>query len=88
LKIQKHPDFTKSFKKRIKGNAKLEKRTRERVKLFIENRQNPILKDHKLTGKLRDKRAFWITGDIRIVYFPLSNNEVLFMDIGSHNQVY
>jgi len=86
--IRKHPSFNKSFKKRIVGSPKLIKKTEERIRLFLEDTSNPILKDHKLTGDWENYRAFWITGDIRIIYFPISKNEVLFIDIGSHNQVY
>ncbi len=33
-------------------------------------------------------RAFSVTGDIRIVYFEINDESVLFLDIGTHNQVY
>lgn len=86
--IRKHPSFNKSFKKRVKSNSKLVGKTEERIKLFLENTDNPVLKDHKLTGDRKNHRAFWITGDVRIIYYPVSKNEVIFIDIGSHNQVY
>lgn len=86
--IQKNKNFQKAFKTRIKNNSKLIKRAKERVVLFVENPKNPILKDHQLTGDKKEFRAFWITGDIRIIYYQISKNEVLFIDIGSHNQVY
>lgn len=86
--IQKSKNFQKAFKARIKNNSKLVKKAKERAALFVENPSNPILKDHQLTGAMKDHRAFWITGDIRIIYFPVSKNEVLFIDIGTHNQVY
>ena len=60
----------------------------DRIKLFVENQNNPIIKDHQLTGAKKDYRSFWITGDIRIIYYQISKNEVLFVDIGTHNQVY
>jgi len=47
-----------------------------------------LLQDHRLSGAKKDLRAFSITGDIHIVYLPISDIEVIFMDIGSHNQVY
>lgn len=86
--IQKNKNFKKAFKNRIKDNSKLVKKAKERVSLFVENPKNPILKDHQLTGDKKEFRAFWITGDIRIIYFPISKDKVLFIDIGSHNQVY
>lgn len=86
--IKRNKYFKKVFKARIKNNPKLVKKTKERVVLFMKNPKDPILKDHQLTGSQKENRAFWITGDIRIVYYPISKNEVLFLDIGTHNQVY
>lgn len=86
--IKTHPEFVKSYRKRIENNSKLIKKVAERIKLFKAYPQNPLLKDHALFGKKCHLRAFWITGDIRITYFPISKDEVIFMDIGSHNQVY
>lgn len=83
--------FTKSFKKaytnRIQPNKNLEKRFDQRYDLFIENPSNAILKDHLLSGKLEDYRAFSITGDIRVVYY-IYEGTAYFVDIGTHNQVY
>lgn len=83
-----HPQFKKSYKKRIANNAKLVKRVAERIELFQKDPTNPLLKDHVLTGEKSHLRAFWVTGDIRIVYFPVSSEGSLLLDIGSHNQVY
>ncbi len=88
MKISFHPSYHKAYKKRILINPKLDAKTVERIKLFQEDPTNPILKDHQLQGKKASFRAFWITCDIRIVYLPVSDTEVIFIDIGSHNQVY
>ncbi len=88
MKITLDSSYLKSFKKRVYYNAKLALKTRQRIKLFVENPRNPMIKDHQLTGDKKEFRAFWITGDIRIIYFSISKNEVLFIDIGTHNQVY
>ncbi len=69
-------------------NPVLDKKTEEIITIFKNNHRDPILRDHLLKGKKQDLRAFSITGDIRIVYKIISKNEVLFLDIGSHNQVY
>lgn len=88
MKIRYHPDFKKAFKKRIKNDRKLTQKVEERIDIFIKNPNSPIIKDHKLVGGKKDHRSFWITGDIRIIYFPISKDKVLFIDIGTHNQVY
>lgn len=88
MNIEFHPSFKRSYKSRIVKNKKLVEKTNERIKLFQQNQANPLLKDHALKGKKIGLRAFWVGGDIRIVYMPVSKNHALFLDIGTHNQVY
>ena len=83
-----HSQFIKSYRKRIAKDAKLTIKVSEKLDLFRKDFTNSLLKDHPLTGKKSHLRAFWITGDIRIVYQPISVGKVLLLDIGSHNQVY
>lgn len=54
---------------------------------FITNPSDSTLRDHKLSGKKKNFRAFSITGDVRVVY-TIVENELWLFDIGSHNQVY
>lgn len=87
MNIKYHKNFIKHFKLRIEPNPKLDKRFQERLNLFVENRNNPILADHQLTGDKTEFRAFSLTGDIRVVYKELAK-EIILYDVGSHNQVY
>lgn len=87
MKINYHKNFLKSYKKRILPKFSLDRKFKERLKLFLEDKSNSILKDHALKGKKSEYRAFSITGDIRVVYEKVSGG-VLFHDIGTHNQVY
>lgn len=88
MQILYTPKFRKNFSKRVPEGSALEKRYKERVTLFITDRKNPILKDHKLSGKLKDFRTFSIKGDFRVVYSEYSEDTVLFFNLGTHNQVY
>lgn len=88
MKIKLHPHFKKSYRNRIAPNRKLTWQTQERITLFGNDPMHPLLKNHTLTGSKRELRSFSVTGDVRIVYQPLGNSEVIFLDIGSHNQVY
>ena len=45
------------------------------------------LNDHGLVGKKLGLRAFAMSGDIRIVYAE-TEEAYVFLDVGSHNQVY
>lgn len=87
--IRLDKQFFKHYKKRIVNNHTLRKRYKERVALFINDRYNEILKDHQLEGKMKQYRSFSIAGDCRVVYFEEEKNVVfVFVDIGTHNQVY
>ncbi len=83
--------FTKTFKKhylkRIQSYKDLDNRFEERRNLFVENQNHPFLQDHALSGKMKNYRAFSITGDIRVIYY-IYNGNAYFVDIGTHNQVY
>lgn len=88
MKVITHPVFKKNYRKRIASKRHLVKRFKERIKLFLKNRKDPVLRDHALIGKKINLRAFSIAGDIRVVYRLETQNRALFLDIGSHNQVY
>ena len=87
MKIVETPGFKKAFKERITSSRQLVSEFREALKLFIEDPNNPILRDHQLTGTHIDKRAFWVTGDVRVVYRQTKEG-ILLYDIGTHPQVY
>jgi len=87
MKIVWHKNFEKHYKKRVLPYKNINLKYQERIRLFIKNQQDPVLKDHQLTGKMRLYRSFWIAGDIRVTY-RIENGVFNFYDVGSHNQVY
>lgn len=87
MEIKYHKRFLKNFKKRIVSNPKLIEQFEERLEKFKENPNNPILKNHKLAGKMEEYRAFSVSGDLRVVYKDIGD-EIWLYDIGTHNQVY
>jgi len=88
MKIYLDSTYVKHYQKRIASKINLCSKTAERIKLFQQEPDHPLLKDHSLTGSHFGHRAFWITGNIRLVYERVGDNEVLFLDIGTHPQVY
>jgi len=68
---------------------KLIEKAYEKEKIFKENPLYPLLRTHKLHGKDKDCWAFWIDYKyrikFRIKFIFLSDDEVLFLDIGPHN---
>jgi mRNA-degrading endonuclease YafQ of YafQ-DinJ toxin-antitoxin module len=80
--------FKRSFKKRIKGNADLEARFWQRLERFTREPFDPSLKTHKLSGKLKDLWSFSIDYDERVLFYFTEDEKAVFVDIGSHDEVY
>jgi mRNA-degrading endonuclease YafQ of YafQ-DinJ toxin-antitoxin module len=66
-------------------DPKIQEKAIEKINIFRENPFDSRLKTHKLHGKDRDCWAFWIDYKYRIKFTFLSDNEVLFLDIGAHD---
>ena len=59
------------------------------IEIFQKDPCHPTLKNHKLKGKFKDRRAISAGGDIRLIFEEYENYTlVLFLSVGSHNQVY
>lgn len=86
-KIYYSKEFKKNYKARYLGQTKIQKQIETRINLFLSDRNNPILRDHKLVGIRHKQRSFSVTGDIRIIYIEFEDY-YLFLDIGTHSQVY
>jgi addiction module RelE/StbE family toxin len=82
-----HRNFEKHYKQRIGPQPKLVRQFSERYQLFLAGERGKPLDDHALSGNLQGRRAFAVTGDIRVVYIELED-QIIFLDIGTHNQVY
>lgn len=86
MQIKFHKNFIKHYKKLSQN---LKDKTQKAINKFSANPLDITLKNHKLIGGLKHLRAFSVTGDLRII-FEENNNYILviFLDIGTHNQVY
>ena len=82
------PRFRRSFKRKIRGNKILETRFRDRVDIFQTDPFDPRLKSHRLSGQLQGSWSFSIDYDVRVVFSFVEANRVLFIDIGTHEEVY
>ena len=56
----------------------------KKLKLFRQDPFYPSLKTHKLSGKMKSRYSFSITYSYRVVFEFLGENEVLFINIGTH----
>lgn len=86
MKIRYHKKFEKRFKKL---SPSLKDKTVLAIKKFTKNPFDKTLDNHLLTGRLEGKRAFKVTGDLRIVFEEYDDYVLVVMiDVGTHPQVY
>ncbi len=83
--------FSSSFKrgfKKISKNKTLEKKFWERMEIFIENPYDSRLRTHKLSGKLHELWSYTVDYDLRVIFYFVDKSNAIFIDLGTHNEVY
>lgn len=85
MEIRTSPKFERQYKK-LSLDIKLRAEAKE--KIFVSDPFDPRLNTHKLHGKDREHWAFGVTRKIRIKFSFLGDNEVLYLEVGSHDDVY
>jgi addiction module RelE/StbE family toxin len=81
-------NFERSLKSYIKKHPESEERIREKLRLFTKEPFSPELRNHKLSGKLKDLRAIVVEYDCRVVFKFIDENTAMLIRIGSHKEVY
>ena len=87
MRIFTTPRFEKRLKIFINSRPDLSKVAQKKMKEIAKNPFSLNLKTHKLSGYLKDCFASRITYGYRII-FIVNDDELCFIDIGSHNEVY
>lgn len=87
MKVYLASSYKRSFYKLTKKNPHLRLKIKEKVSVFIQMPSHPSLSLHKLTGTPYDTWSFSVDSDIRILFSYIEDG-VLFIDIGSHDDVY
>jgi len=88
VEISFSSSFRRAFKKRIKGNIDLEARFWQKVEQFTIDPFDQSLKTHKLSGKLKELWSFSVEYDDRVLFYFTEDGNAVFVDIGSHDEVY
>ena len=83
--------FERSYKKFAKGNSVLEENIAATLRLMEIDVFTPILKSHKLSGKLHGLYTCSCGYDCRIIFsieIKAGKELILLIDIGTHDDVY
>lgn len=88
MEIIRTGQFENMLKKLTEDDSDMSELIKEKIKLFKKNTDDTRLNNHPLGRRLKGKRAFNITGDIRIVFEPQGKHRVRFLTIGGHKEVY
>lgn len=80
--------FKRAYKRKITGIPDREKNFRSRLAMFINDPFDQRLRTHKLSGKLGELWSFSVEYDIRVVFYFDNDSRAVFVDIGTHDEVY
>ena len=85
--------FKRAYKSLLRKHPDIKSKTENILGLLAENPFNSSLQTHKLKGQLAGSWACTVEYDCRIVFDFVENpesgdEEILLLDIGSHDEVY
>jgi len=88
-KISFSHKYEKTAKKFFKKHQNLKEKYAKTLLLLQQNPYHPSLRLHKLQGNLSVYHSISIDMDYRIIIdFIIINDEIILIDIGSHDEVY
>jgi len=88
IKVIWDQGFKRSYKRKVKNNNEYKKKFWDTLEIFAKDPFDPQLKTHKLSGKLKGLWVFSSLYDCRVIFKFVKKDEVLLIDIGSHDEVY
>lgn len=84
MRIERSRRFKKQYQKLPKN---IQARADARIRLFLTNPFNEVLRNHSLSGEYSNCRSINITGDYRIIYEE-NEGAIAFLLIGTHDELY
>lgn len=88
MEVSFSSSFKRAFKKRIKGNVDKTARFWQKLEQFTVDPFAVSLKTHKLSGNLKEFWSFSVDDDERVLFYFTEDTKAVFVDIGSHDEVY
>ena len=88
-KIIRTDEYFKKLKKFIKKHPEVLDRYAKTIELLVIDPWHPSLRLHKLKGGLKEYHSVSINMKYRVVIdFIITDNEIIPIDIGTHDEVY
>ncbi len=88
IRLEWSSHFQKALRKWIVKHPQSHEIIMKKLEQFSENPYDPELKNHKLSGQLKDLRAISVAYDCRIVFAMVEDQTALLVEIGTHEEVY
>lgn len=88
MKVSLDPAFRRAYRKRIAPSVSLSQRFDELLAVFIGDPFDTRLRTHKLSGKLEGLYSFRVDYDTRVVFYFAGEDRAVFVDVGTHDEVY
>lgn len=85
MRLNRTHNFNKQYKKLPE---KVRQQFKVRIAMWLVTPEHPTLRVHSLKGDLRGYWSMNISGDYRAVYYFVNDEEVVFVLIGTHSQLY
>ena len=85
MRVRFHRNFDRSYRKLP---ATIKNQFKKRLKVFLEDPFDPVLRNHALHGEWRQFRSINVTGDFRAGYRMLGNGVAEFVHIDTHGNLY
>ena len=85
MRVSYHRTFDKQFKK-LKSSV--QEKFKERRNLFLSDQFHPVLNNHSLHPPFAGSRSINISGDYRAIFKYVSDDLIIFTDIGTHHELF
>lgn len=88
IKVMFTVEVDEYLRKIKQKDSKLTLRIEKQLALFIEDPKHPSLRTHKLSGKINNMWSISISMNIRMIYVRIDETTIVFVKIGTHDEVY
>jgi addiction module RelE/StbE family toxin len=88
IEVAYSTSFKRAFRRTIGDDIQRKKRYLSKLSLFRNNPFDKQLRTHKLSGRLASLWSFTVEHDLRIIFFFENESKAIFVNIGTHDDVY